>query len=61
MPLSWATVAERASEFAAGGAIAVDEDTGEIRIVDRTGHVEVVDVDALADVLREHAREADPR
>ncbi|MBX3232003.1 MAG: diadenylate cyclase [Labilithrix sp.] len=59
--LSWEEVVERATELADGVAIALDEDTGEIQIVDGMGRVEVVDADDVADVLRRHAREADLR
>jgi hypothetical protein len=54
VPVSWATVVGRAAELAAGVAVAVDEDRGGIRIVDRTGRIEVVGVDELASVLRRH-------
>lgn len=40
VPIAWAEVVARAAELAAGIAIAVDEDSGEIRIVDREGCVE---------------------
>lgn len=52
--ISWMIVVERADELAAGVAIAIDEATGEVRTVDRTGHVEVVEVDTLEAVLNEH-------
>lgn len=55
VPLSSAEVIKRASEFAAVVAVAVDEDTGEVRVMDRTGHVEVVEPDELANILRRHA------
>lgn len=60
VPISWAALVERTAELAAA-VIAVDEDTGEVRIVYRTGHVEVIDGDELAGVLRRHALEAGPR
>ena len=37
--LAWADVVGRSAEFAAGVAILVDTDTGEIRTADRTGRV----------------------
>ena len=61
VPISWADVVGRAVELAAGVAIAVDGNTGEIKIADRTGYVAVVDADELADVLRRHTLEACPR
>lgn len=52
VPISWAEIVKRAAELAGVVAITVDGDTGEIRIVGRTGQVEVVEADELADVLR---------
>lgn len=59
VPISWADVVGRAAELAA--VVAVDEDKGEIRVMDRTGCVEVVEPAELADVLRQHALEAGRR
>lgn len=61
VPLSWADVVGRAAELAAGVAIAVHKDTGEIRMADRTGRVEVVDADVLAAALCRHTLEAGRR
>lgn len=61
VPVTWATIVERAADLAAGVAVAVDDNNGEIRIADRTGRVEVVDADVLADALRRHALKAGPR
>lgn len=58
VPITWVDVVGRAFELAAGVAIAVDEDTGKIQVVDRMGHVEV---DELADVLQRYALEAGRR
>lgn len=57
VPLAWADVVGRAAQLAAGVAILVDTDTGEIRVAHGTGRVEVVEPSALADVLRGHALE----
>lgn len=54
VPLAWDDLVERAAELATGIAIAV-EDSGEIRWMDRTGHVEAAHVDMLARVLYRHA------
>lgn len=61
VPVTWAKVVRRAAELATGVALAVDESTGEIRVVDRTGRVELVEVDVLADVLQRYALEAGRR
>lgn len=55
VPFAWTDVVERATEFAGGVAVAVDEDTGKIQVVDRTGLVEIVEVDELARVLYRRA------
>lgn len=52
VPITWPNVVTRAANFACAVAIAVDEDTGEIRIANRSGDVEIVDVDELAEVIR---------
>lgn len=55
VPIAWTDVVERAADLGDGIAIAVDEDTGVVRVVDRAGRVIIVDVDDLAGTLREHA------
>lgn len=52
VPITWPNVVTRAADLAFSIAIAVDEDTGEIRMANRSVHVEVVEVDDLAEVLR---------
>lgn len=52
VPLAWGEIIERVAELAAGVAVAVDADTGAIRIADRTGQMEFMGVEALADALR---------
>lgn len=52
VPITWPNVVTRAADLAFAIAIAVDEDTGEIRMANRSGHVEVVEVGELAEVLR---------
>lgn len=52
VPITWPNVVTRAADLAFSIAIAVDEDTGEIRMANRSGHVEVVEVGELAEVLR---------
>lgn len=56
VPLTWADVVEHAADVGTGVAIAVDEDTGEIRIVERTGRVAIVAVDELGTVLGRRRR-----
>jgi hypothetical protein len=55
VPLVWKDVLARAGQLAAGVAINVDENTGEIRHADQTGYVEVVDATSLARLLYRHA------
>lgn len=55
VPFTWADVVDGAAALAAGVAIAVDADTGEIRIAGPTGTVTVIEDDALLEVLRLHA------
>ena len=55
VPITWTDVVERAAELGSGVAIGVDEDTGQIQVVHRTGRLEVVDLDGLAGALRLHA------
>lgn len=55
VPLVWTDVVERAAELATGVAFLIDEDTGEIRRLDRSGQVDVVDTFRLATELHRHA------
>ncbi len=55
VPLAWTDVVERAVELATGVAFLIDEDTGEIRRLDRSGQVDVVDTFRLATELHRHA------
>ena len=55
VPITWTDVIERADELAAGAALEVDEDTGQIRHVDRMGRVEIVDATSLTHVLHRRA------
>lgn len=55
VPLVWTDVVERAVELATGVAFLIHEDTGEIRRLDRSGQVDVVDTFTLATELHRHA------
>lgn len=61
VPIAWQHVVEHAPELAAGFAFAIDEDTGEIRRLERSGKVEVVDAFTLAAELHRYALESRPQ
>ena len=53
-PVSWAAVMECPAALASGVAIAIDEATSGISVVDRTARVAIVDADELTSRLRRH-------
>jgi len=61
VPFSWTDVVKRAADLDSVASISVDENTGEIRVVDRNGHVELVGPDELPVVVFRRALEAGPR
>jgi hypothetical protein len=56
VPFTWEEVVERVAACAIAIAIDVDVNTGEIRFVDRTYEVALVDADELAIALARHRR-----
>lgn len=58
VPITWRYVVEHASVLAAGLAFVVDDGTGEIRMVDRDGHIQTVDACAIGSELHRHALES---
>lgn len=61
VPIAWRHMVELAPKLAVGFAFAVDEDTGEIRRVARSGRVDVVDAFTLASELHRYALESRPQ
>lgn len=58
VPITWRYVVEHASVLAAGLAFVVDDGTGEIRMVDRDGHITTVDACAIGNELHRQALES---